>query len=65
MSDTSTTMSDEQKREIAIDANTLYELYNLIGRGHVDEINWCCAYMSGNLSKLIERIEEREHEHID
>ena len=59
MSET-TTLSDEQIQELLQEANGLYALYNLIGRGHVSEWDWCFAYMGGRLPELIKRIEEQE-----
>ena len=64
MSET-TTLSDEQMQELLQDANSLYVLYNLIGRGHVSEWDWGFAYMEGRLPELIKRIEEQEHECVD
>ena len=61
MSET-TTLSDEQMQELLQDANGLYALCNLIGRGHVSEWDWGFAYMTGHLSELIKRIEEQDHE---
>lgn len=57
-----TSLSDEQMQELLQDANGLYALYNLIGRGHVSEWDWGFAYMEGRLPELIKKIEEQEHE---
>ena len=55
-----TTLSDDQMQELLQEANSLYALYNLIGRGYVSEWDWCVAYMEGRLPELIKRIEEQE-----
>jgi len=58
-----TTLSDEQMQELLQEANVLYALYNLVGRGHVSEWDWGFAYMTDKLPQLIKQIvKEQENE---
>lgn len=60
MSDT--TLNVAQVRDLLKNAESLYALYNLIGRGYVSEFRWCDAYITGHLTELINRIMEEEYD---
>lgn len=38
----------------------LYELYNMFGRGRIDEINFCLMYVRGELPEYIKRVVNNE-----
>ena len=58
-----TTLSEEQAEQFAVEAQGLWFAYNLIGRGHVSEWDWGIAYMTGELPQLIDKIiKEQENE---
>lgn len=46
--------------KIHAEAQGLYELYNIFGRGRIDEINFCLMYMRGELPEYIKRVMANE-----
>lgn len=46
--------------KIHAEAEGLYILYNLFGRGRIDEINFCLMHMRGELPEYIRRVVAQE-----
>ncbi len=46
-----TTLTVGQVRELLKNIESLYTLYNLIGRGHVLKFQWCDAYITRHLMR--------------
>lgn len=46
--------------KILSEAEGLYELYNIFGRGRTDEMNFCLMYIRGELPEYIRKVVQKE-----